>query len=336
MRAYELRGYGLESLAQVVRPTPRPASGQVLVRVRFVSLNYRDWVIAQDMHGRVTSRRPLVPVSDAAGEVVETGPAVSGLAPGDRVVGGFFQNWESGPLPPPTGGAPLGGTLDGVLAEYVVLNAATTVKLPDSMPLEDASTLPCAAVTAYVGLVTLGEVASGDTVLALGTGGVSIFALQIAKAQGARVILTSSSSTKLERARALGADEVIDVRATPDWDSRARALTGGKGADHCIEVGGAGTVARSLRAIRAGGNLSLVGLLSGSPADAAAVRRDAEGVRVHHFFVGNAQHLAAVAQFVSQRNLEPVIDRTFSFDDAVAAYRYLGSGAHLGKIVIRC
>ena len=336
MRAYELvDDTGLNSLTLVEKPSPRPGPHQVRVRIRAASLNHRDLLVASGKYARGAPTRPLVPLSDGAGEVVEAGSAVTRLRPGDRVAGSFFQKWIDGPFDAARGDSALGGAIDGVLAEEVLFEECAAVKIPDELSFEDAATLPCAGVTAWVGLVKNGELAAGETVLAMGTGGVSIFALQIAKAFDARVILTSSHDEKLARGKALGADETINYRRQPDWDARARALTGGQGVDHILEVGGDKTLPTSLRALRDGGHVSLVGLLTGAPADASVVEKSGRNVRVDSVYVGSAYDLATLIAFVSTKELRPVVDRVFDFEDARDAYSAMERGEHFGKIVIR-
>lgn len=335
MRAWELRGNGLESLTLVVRERPRPGPGQVLVRMRAASLNYRDLLVASGTYARgVTPRRPLVPLSDGAGEVIEVGPGVSPLRRGDRVAGNFFQRWVSGPFDADKGASALGGAIDGVLAEEVVLEADAAVHVPEHLSLEEAATLPCAGVTAWIGLMELGGLKAGETVLAMGTGGVSLFAVQLARLAGARVILTSSSDEKLARGRALGADALVNYRTTPGWDVAARALTGGRGVDHILEVGGAATLPTSLRAVRDGGHVTLVGLLSGARGDVEEAARSRPGVRVDSVYVGSVRHFEALNAAIARSHLRPVIDRVFPFEKAREAYAHLAGGSHFGKVVI--
>lgn len=334
MRAYELRGGSLDTLAVAERPSPRPGPGQVRVRIRAASLNYRDLLIASGRYGRGSTRFPLIPLSDGAGEVLEAGPGVARLRPGDRVAGAFFQRWIDGPFGPEQAASALGGAIDGVLAEEVVLEEAGAVKYPESLSFEEAATLPCAAVTAWVGLQQ-GGLAAGQHVLAMGTGGVSVFVLQLAKAAGARVLLTSSSDEKLARGRALGADEVVNYRRTPDWDRVAREWAGGQGVDQLLEVGGAGTLPTSLRAVAPGGHISLVGLLTGQHADLDAARRNDRGVNVDSVYVGSVRHFEAMNAAIARAGLTPVIDRVFPFEEARQAYEHLRTGAHFGKVVIR-
>lgn len=334
MRAYELHGKGLETLAPAERPEPVPGPGQVLVRMRAASLNYRDLMIARGTYGRGGPTYPVIPLSDGAGEVIDLGPGVTRLQRGDRVMGGFFQKWIDGPFDSTKGASALGGPIDGVLAERVILEEGAAIRIPDTLSFEEGATLPCAGVTAWVGLVTHGHLKAGETVLAMGTGGVSIFALQIAKQAGARVIVTSGSDEKLARVRPLGADETINYRSTPAWDVRARELTGGRGVDHILEVGGAGTLDTSMRALRDGGHLSLVGLLTGERGDRDRAAANDRGIRVDAIYVGSARHLLEVCDAFSRGALHPVIDRVFSFGDAPLAFEYLASGRHIGKVVI--
>lgn len=335
MRSYQLQGKGLETLKRVEGPAARPGPGQVLVRMRAASLNYRDLLIAQGRYGRGELRYPLVPLSDAAGEVIEVGSGVTTLRPGDRVASSFFQRWIDGPFDERKGQSALGGAIDGVLAEEVVLEAAGAVKFPPFLSFEDAATLPCAAVTAWVALTELGQVGPGKVVLVMGTGGVSVFALQLAKALGAAVIVTSKSDEKLARARELGADHAINYRANPRWDQAARELTHGHGVDCLLEVGGAGTLPVSLSAVRSGGRLVLVGLLSGKPADREHASQNERGVRVESVYVGSVKHFEQMNEAIARSGIQPVIDRVFPFESAPAAFRHLESGTHLGKVVIR-
>jgi NADPH:quinone reductase-like Zn-dependent oxidoreductase len=334
MRTYELRGKGLDTLTLVERPVPRPGPGQVLVRMHAASLNYRDLLVAAGRYGRGELHYPLVPLSDGAGEVVEVGPGVTSLQRNDRVAGAFFQRWIDGPFDANKASSALGGASDGVLSEYVLLEEGGALKFPPFLSYEEASTLPCAGVTAWVGLKELGSLDAEDTVLAMGTGGVSIFSLQFAKAAGAKVIVTSSSDAKLARAKELGADHGINYRSTPDWAAAVRELTHGRGVDELLEVGGAGTLPMSLRALREGGHLTLVGLLTGNMADREEAQSLGRGVRVDSVYVGSARHFERMNDAITRWGVQPIIDRTFPFESAAAAYRHLESGAHFGKVVI--
>jgi NADPH:quinone reductase-like Zn-dependent oxidoreductase len=334
MQAYEIRGgFGIDRLARVQRPRPRPGPGEVLLRVRAVSLNYRDLLVTKGLYNPKMPL-PRVPCSDAAGVVEEAGPGVAHVRPGDRVAGLFMPAWVSGDVTEAKAKSALGGGVDGVLAEYVLLPEEGVVAVPVHLTDEEAATLPCAAVTAWHALVTEGGVKAGDVVLTQGTGGVSLFALQFARLLGARVIGTSGSDDKLARARELGLSDGINYRTTPEWGDRARELAGGAGVDHVVEVGGAGTLPQSLRAVRMGGRVSLIGVLSGvgsfNPLPVLM-----KNVRVQGIYVGSREMFEAMNRAVALHGLRPVVDRVFPFAEAPDALRYLESGAHFGKIVIR-
>jgi NADPH:quinone reductase-like Zn-dependent oxidoreductase len=278
-----------------------------------------------------------VPLSDAAGEVIEVGQGVTRVAPGDQVASTFFQRWVDGPFDATKGASALGGAVDGVLAELVVLDADGVVPVPSELSFEQAATLPCAGVTAWVSLIERGKLEPDESVLALGTGGVSIFALQFAKAVGARVLITSRSDEKLARAKSLGADDLINTSKMADWDRGVRELTIGRGVDHLLEVGGAGTLPISVRCLCEGGQIALVGLLSGSPADPEEVERltARRGIQIDPIYVGSRKHFESMLAAILRFGIRPVVDRVFPFDDAKAAYRFLQSGEHFGKVVIR-
>ncbi|MEE8371319.1 MAG: NAD(P)-dependent alcohol dehydrogenase [Sphingomonadales bacterium] len=336
MRAYIVRkgSQGLEGLERCEREKPEPGADEVLLRVRAASLNYRDQMVVSGSYFGGAVTRDTVPLSDGAGEVVATGPKVSRFKIGDQVAGTFFQGWVEGPpkLPPPPA---LGSPLDGMLAEYVALDQEGLVPVPGGLSIEEAATLPCAAVTAWNALMVKGHLKAGDTVLAMGTGGVSIFALQFAKAVGAKVIITSSSDQKLERARTLGADEGINYLKTPDWEQEVLRLTKGQGVDHVVEVGGVGTLARSFQAVGCGGNVSLIGVLAGREGDTNPSPLMLKGASLTGIFVGNRAMFEDMNSFITEKGLKPVIDRVFPFEEAEEAYKYQMTGRHFGKIVIR-
>ena len=332
MRAYRLQAAGIDGLAEVELPMPKPGPRQVLVKVAACSLNFRDLAIALGTY-RMPTKPDLVPLSDGAGEVVEVGPGVTRVKAGDRVAGCFFQRWFAGPPAADTHVSALGGGLDGMLAQYVVLEQDGVVALPAHLTFEEAATLPCAAVTAWHALAEHARIVAGETVLVQGTGGVSIFALQLARLMGARVIVTSSSNEKLARAKALGAAHGVNYKATPEWDKAVVELTGG-GVDHVVEVGGPGTLARSLRAIRVGGKITLIGVLAGA-AEINPMLIFSRRANVQGISVGSTQMFEAMNRAIAASGLKPVIDKVFAFGEAPAAYRHLQSAQHFGKVVIR-
>ena len=334
MQAYLLTAAnGAESLKLKTMGEPQPSPGQVLVRVRATSLNYRDLMVATGRYGAGIPL-PLIPLSDGAGEIVALGADVTRWKVGDRVAGTFFQNWQAGPIRREAFDSALGGSINGMLAEVVALSANGVIAIPSHLSFEEASTLPCAALTAWHALVTSGKVSAGQTVLLLGTGGVSIFALQFAKMHGARVIITSSSDAKLARAKTLGADDTINYRTTPDWEKEVFRLTDKAGADHVVEVGGADTFPKSLRAMAIGGTISVIGGVSGFASE-VSLRDILENRRSFVAFLSGAMKCSqAMNRAISQHHFKPVIDRVFSFSEAPAAYRHQESGAHFGKVVI--
>ena len=324
---------GIDSLSLVERPDPTPGPRQVLVRVKATSLNYRDLLTVEAQYARVAPKPDLVPLSDGAGEVVAVGPGVSRLKVGDRVAGCFMQKWIGGAIDETAQGSAMGGALDGMLTELAVLEEDGAVKLPEALSFEEGATLPCAAVTAWHALVEIGNLKAGDTVLVQGSGGVSIFALQFAKMFGARVIATSSSAAKAERLKQMGAEAVIDYKATPDWDKEAMRLTANRGADIIVEVGGAGTLPRSFGAARLGGKIAVIGLLTGlAQVDPMPILR--RNLRVQGLYVGSKQMFEAMNRAIEAGGLKPVIDKVFPFAEAKEAYRHLKSQRHFGKIVI--
>ncbi len=334
MRLYRLpKAETIDDLTLGEAPDPAPARGQVLVRMKAWSLNYRDLMVATGRYGVGGTKPGLVPLSDGAGEVVAVGPEVFRAKPGDRVCPTFMQGWLGGEVIPEARQRALGGGIDGVLAELVLVDQADLVHLPAHLSYEEAATLPCAAVTAWNALHGGVRLQPGETVLVLGTGGVSIFALQFAHLAGARVIATSSSADKLARAKSLGASDGINYRETPEWQERVRELTGGRGVDHVVEVGGAGTLQRSIAAARVGGQVGLIGVLTGGQIDPAPIMR--RNVTVRGIFVGSREMFEAMNRAIAQHELRPVIDKVFPFAEARAAYRHLESAAHLGKVVIR-
>lgn len=334
MRAYVYEpSSGAFALALRETATKNPGPGEVKVRMRAASLNYRDLVALRNKAGRDVQGR--VPLSDGAGEVVAVGEGVTNVRPGDRVAGCFFQTWESGPFEMSAHKNDLGGTLDGMLAEEATLRAGGVVKIPASYSFEEAACLPCAAVTAWQSLVERADLQKGQTVLTLGTGGVSVFALQFAAAMGARVIVTSSSDEKLAKAKALGAAETINYRTTPDWEKEVWRLMEGRGADVVIEVGGPGTLGKSLASVAPGGTIALIGVLTGfGPPDTTLFPLMARNANLCGIYVGSRSHFEAMNAFLETQPLRPVIDRVFPFAEAAKAFDHLESGDHFGKVVV--
>jgi NADPH:quinone reductase-like Zn-dependent oxidoreductase len=335
MRAYQLPkgGAGVDALQQIERPEPKPAHRQVLVKVKACSLNFRDFAIARGSY-RMGVKDNLIPLSDGAGEVVETGAGVGRVKTGDRVAGNFFQRWTGGEPFADTHKSALGGGIDGMLAEYVVLEEDGVVKIPQHLLLEEGATLPCAAVTVWHAMFEHARLKAGDTVLLQGTGGVSIFGLQFAKAMGIRAIIISSSDEKLKRAKTLGAAHGINYKTTPEWDKAALDFTGGIGVDHVVEVGGAATLTRSFGALRPGGKVTLIGGLSGGATELNPGLIFSRRANIQGISVGSTQMFEAMSRAVEINAIKPVIDRVFPFAEAKAAYHHMASGAHFGKIVI--
>jgi NADPH:quinone reductase-like Zn-dependent oxidoreductase len=324
-------GFGLENIAVVERPDPQPGPGQVVLRVRAASLNFRDLLIAKGMYNPHLAM-PRVLGSDGAGEIEAVGPGVTRWKLGDRAIGCFFQNWADGPLTDTAMKSTLGGDRDGVFAERVLLDEGGVVALPDGLDFAEAATLPCAALTAWHAL-TRGGCGPGKTVLVQGTGGVSLFALQFAAAMGARVLVTSGSDEKLARALKLGAAAGTNYKSNPDWDKWARKETGGSGVDIVVEVGGAGTLERSAKAVRTGGFIALIGVLAGlgafNPMNVLMKAISLQGI-----FVGSRSQFEAMNRFIAEKALHPVIDRRFPLGQGVDALRHMESGTHFGKVVI--
>lgn len=325
---------GLEGLHLVELAEPVPGPGEVAVRVRAASLNFRDLLVVRGQYNPKISL-PAVPLSDGAGEVAAVGPGASRFRVGDRVAAAFMPGWISGPATDSAARSALGAGGTGMLAEIVILPETGLVHVPANLSFEEAATLPCAAVTAWHALVSEGKLKAGDTVLTLGTGGVSIFALQFARMHGARVIATSGSDEKLERVRALGASETINYKRTPEWDKTVRQLTAGEGVDHVVEVGGAGTLSRSLRAVKTGGTVSLIGLLAGGTAEVNVLPVLMRNLRVQGIFVGSRAMFEEMNRAMALHLTAPVIDKVFSIDATAEAFHHLESGGHFGKVVIR-
>lgn len=336
MRIYQIpKPEGIDSLVLREAPTPKPGRGQVLVKMRAASLNYRDLMVLTGRYARGAPLPDLVPLSDGAGEVAEIGPEVTRVKPGDRVAGIFMQSWIGGDIEPDHAASSLGGAIHGVLAEYVLFDQQGLVHLPSHLSFEEGATLPCAGVTAWNALYAGRPLIAGQSVLVLGTGGVSIFALQFARAAGAQVIATSSSDDKLARAQQLGATATVNYRDHPEWQKEVLALTDGRGVDHVIEVGGAGTLARSIEAACLGGQIHQIGVLTGGGGQIDPSVPMRKGLILRGIYVGSRQMFDAMNRAIAVNTLRPVIDRVFAFAQAADAYRHMQSQAHLGKIVIR-
>ena len=335
MKVYQIHTYGgPEGLKLSEVPDVVPDDNDVIVQMRAVSLNYRDLVVIAGHYDR-TPQPGRIPLSDGAGEVVAIGSAVTKFKAGDRVAGCFFQGWSSGRFKMEMHRTALGGTIDGVLAERVRFREEGLVHLPANYSFEEGATLPCAAVTAWHALFKKGGLTPGETVLCLGTGGVSIIALQLAKAAGAKVIITSSSDEKLERARKLGADLVINYKVDADWGKTAAKLSGGDGVDHVVEVGGAGTLSHSIRACRFGGKIELIGILAGREAATEVFPIVHKGAAIFGIYVGSREMFENLNRALEQSGIRPVIDQIFPFESVREAYKHMESGSHFGKIVIR-
>jgi NADPH:quinone reductase-like Zn-dependent oxidoreductase len=332
MKAYLLKGFGIEGLSFDDVPDPAPGPGQVLIKMRAWSLNYRDLLVVRGVYSPKL-KFPFQILSDGVGEVTAVGAGVTRVKPGDRVAGTFMQGWWEGEPSLEKSATALGGAISGVAAQYVVLDSEGVVIVPSHLSDEEAATLPCAAVTAWHALAASGHLAAGETILVQGTGGVSIFALQFAQMFGARVIATSSSDKKLERVLKLGASDGINYKTTAEWGRKARELTGRVGVDHVVEVGGAGTLAQSLEAVRIGGRISLIGVLTGGTVNPVPILM--KNITVQGIYVGSREMFEAMNNAIALNGLKPVIDRVFQFSEFPDALRHMESGAHFGKIVLK-
>lgn len=335
MKAFELQDTsGIEALRLVEKPVPSPGERDVLVRIRAVSLNYRDLLTVKGGYGS-RQKLPLIPLSDGAGVVEAVGSGVTQFKAGDKVIGSFFENWIGGrPTRDKLAGA-LGGSADGVLCEYRVFRQEALILSPPHLSFEEAATLPCAGLTAWGAVVGAGATKPGDVVLTQGTGGVSLFALQFAAMCGARIIATSSSDAKIEKLKNLGADKTVNYVSVPEWGKLAREMTAGNGVDLVVEVGGVGTLNESIRATRIGGTIALIGVLAGpSPGASRLPLIVMQQQRIQGVTVGPVEDLQAMANAMAAVKLRPVIDRVFAFEDCKEAFAYMAEGKHFGKIAI--
>ena len=334
MKVWQIPAFGIDKLELTERPEPQPQRGQVLVRVHAVSLNYRDLLVTT---GKYNPRLalPRIPCSDGAGEIAALGKDVTRWKPGQRVAGIFMQNWIEGPPDSAKQRRALGGDIDGMLAEYVVVDEHGLVAIPAHLSWEEAATLPCAGVTAWNAVVCAGGIKPGDTVLIQGTGGVSIFALQFAKLMGARVLGTSSSDEKLSRAQVLGLDSGVNYRQTPDWAAWVLEQSGGVGADLVVEVGGAGTLMQSLKSVRVGGVVAQIGVLSHATDPIAIFPILHKQVHLQGIYVGSRADFDEMNRAITFHSMRPVVDQVFAFGDVQEALRTMESASHFGKLVIR-
>lgn len=321
-------------IEQKSRPDPIPKEGQVVVRIQAASLNYRDVIQWKNLAGRDVNG--IIPLSDGAGEVVTRGPNVTEFQIGDRVCPNFFTGWTSGKFSMGYHATALGGPgCDGMLTELAVVPASALVKIPEFLTTNEAATLPCAAVTAWQALMVRGQLQSGQSILVIGTGGVSVFALQIGIAMGCRVIVVSRSEEKLQRAQSLGATDLIHSQTHPDWDKEVARLTDKRGVDHVIEVGGGGTLAKSITSVAAGGHIALIGVLTGfGPPKESLFPLLAKNATLSGIYVGSRDHFQELANFLVMHRIRPIIDRMFPFEQAPDAFSYLASGNHFGKIIL--
>lgn len=329
-RTFELTDYGLDKISTADRPLAELGEHDVLIRMKAVSLNYRDFLIAKGLYSR-SLKLPLVPLSDGCGDVVATGKSVTRVKTGDRVTPVFMQKWLGGRLTAEASKSALGGAIDGVLRDEGIFHEDGLVKVPSHLSHEEAATLPCAALTAWNALFEHGSIAPGDSVLTLGTGGVSIFALQFAKAAGAKVYITSSSDDKLARAQKLGADVCVNYSKNSDWE-KVVLQKSGEGVDHVVELGGAGTLERSLKAVKVGGHLSLIGRLTDGLFD--PTRLLMKGACLQGIFVGSREMFERMNRAIELNNIKPVIDRTYKVDQITEALQSMEKGSHFGKIVL--
>ena len=335
MEAYHIDRFGsVDGIVLRSSEDPRPGPKEILMRVRASSLNYRDLMVLKG-GGRGPTKIRVVPLSDGAGEVAAVGEGVMRVKIGDRIAGCFHPRWLGGPINPEYLTDRLGANLDGMLAQYAVLNEEALVHVPSHLSFEEAATLPCAAVTAWVALTCHRRVTAGDTVLIQGSRGVSVFALQFARLLGARVVATTSTAEKAERLKTLGASEVINYTETPHWDKKVRELTDDRGVDCVVEIGGPGTIAMSLKALDVGGHVSLIGSsLSQSGAGLDPLLLTGRGITLGSISVGSRADFETMNRAIAMHHLHPVIDRTFPFSEAKEAYRHFERRAHFGKVVI--
>ncbi|MBV9266368.1 MAG: NAD(P)-dependent alcohol dehydrogenase [Acidobacteriaceae bacterium] len=334
MKSFEIREFGIDNLVLAETEKPRPRPFEVLVRMTAASLNFRDHMVVAGAYNPKL-KRPMTPLCDGVGIVEEIGAEVVRWKKGDRVTATFMQKWVEGPVSREKAGSALGGAIQGIAREYAVFHEEGLVRPPDHLTDEEAATLPCAAVTAWHALFEHTPPVPGETVLLQGTGGVSIFALQFARAAGLRAITTSSSESKIERLKQLGASETINYKQSPDWEQQARTLTAGMGVDHVIEVGGSDTLPKSLRAVKMGGAVSVIGGLSGLEPSVSPTQILMNGIRVQGIYVGSRLMFERMNRAIEFHRIKPIIDRTFPWTELTEALRYMQKQQHFGKICLR-
>ena len=329
--------WGFDQIKVVETPDPSPGAGEVLVRLRAVSLNYRDMLMVRGMYARgpAQSGGPITPFSDGCGVVEAVGPGVTRVKPGDRVASLFFQAWNAGPPTLEKLSSSLGFPIPGVGRELAVLSQDGVSRVPDFLSDEQVATLPCAALTAWRALFEDGNLPPGDTVVLQGTGGVSIFGLQFAHAAGYRTLITSSSDEKLQRAKALGADELVNYREVPEWGNAVRDATAGRGADLIIEVGGGGTIEQSMRAIKVGGHIAIVGVVAGMGGNFNPAALIGNSARLQGLSVGSREMFEAMCRAIELHRIQPVVDKAFPWTEVAAAFTAMQAGQHFGKIVLQ-
>jgi NADPH:quinone reductase-like Zn-dependent oxidoreductase len=334
MKVIEVQeSFGIDNLAVSERPEPKTGPGEVKIRMRAVSLNFRDLLMVQGLYNP-RQPLPIIPCSDGVGEVLEVGEGVSRVKKGDRVAGCFFQGWFAGEPTTEKAISTLGSPLDGMLTEIRVLEEGGVVHVPDHLSDEQAATLPCAALTAWSALATYGGINASHTILVQGTGGVALFGLQIGKMLGARVAVISSSEAKLDRAAKMGADHGINYKETPQWGKAVRQWAGGEGVDHVVEVGGAGTLQESLQAVRIGGQISMIGVLAGAAKELNILPILMKNIRVQGIFVGHRESFESMNRAMALHKLVPVVDRVFPFREVKEALHVMERGEHFGKICL--
>lgn len=327
--------FGIENLTLSESAPQTLSYGQVRVKMKAASINYRDLMLIEGSYApNQTKPAGLIPLSDGAGEIIELGQGVTRFKIGDRVASLFFQKWQNGKMNDQVPKSALAGVIDGVLATERVFDETGLIHLPAHLSFEEGATLPCAALTAWNSLVEAGELKAGESVLVLGTGGVSIFALQFAKLSGATVVITSSSDEKLKRAKQLGADHLINYSKEPDWDKKVREIIP-QGVDHVVEVGGAGTLIKSIKSVRLGGQIGLIGVLSGNKGEINPLHIFRNSITVNGIYVGSYEMFENMNAAISASKLKPAIDKIFAFAEAKQAFTYMQSGSHFGKVVIK-